>query len=103
MCLSASQRWWKFFEDYHAKRARAPDQQLFCVSYDLSKAHDPVQEYSIRASLERFSFPPNVVDYVCSSLWNSKSRVRTRDGPTAPFDVRSCVRQSDPLAPLIFM
>ena len=91
------------FEDHRSKKARDPQSQLFCVSYDLSKAYDSVQEYSIRASLERFEFPPEIVDYVCSSLWGSRSRVRTRDGPTEPFDVLSCVRQGDPLAPLIFI
>jgi hypothetical protein len=91
------------FEDHLAKRARNPGSQLFCVSYDLSKAYDSVQEYSIRASLERFEFPPEIVDYVCSSLWDSRSRVQTRDGPTEAFEVRSCVRQGDPLAPLIFI
>jgi hypothetical protein len=54
-------------------------------------------------SLERFEFSPKIVDYVCSSLWGCKSRVRTRDGPTEAFDVLSCVRQGDPLAPLIFI
>ena len=77
--------------------------ELFCVSYDLSKAYDSVQEYTIRATLERFSFPPEIVNYVCSSLWGSKSSVRTKGGPTEPFDVLSCVRQGDPLAPLIFI
>ena len=91
------------FEDHLAKKATDPQSQLFCVSYDLSKAYDSVQEYSIRASLERFEFPSEIVDYVCSSLWGSQSRVRTRDGPTEAFDVLSCVRQGDPLAPLIFI
>jgi hypothetical protein len=91
------------FEDHLAKKAKDPRSQLFCVSYDLSKAYDSVQEYSIRASLERFEFPPEFVDYVCSSLWDSQSRVQTRDGPTKAFKVQSCVRQGDPLAPLIFI
>ena len=91
------------FEDHLSKKKEDPRSQLFCVSYDLSKAFDSVQEYSIRVSLERFEFPPKIVDYVCSSLWGSKSRVRTRDGPTEAFDVLSCVRQGDPLAPLIFI
>jgi hypothetical protein len=91
------------FEDHQSKRVRDPKAQLFCVSYDLSKAYDSVQEYSIRASLERFEFPVEIVDYVCSSLWGSQSRVQTRDGPTKTFDVLSCVRQGDPLAPLVFI
>jgi exonuclease III len=91
------------FEDHLGKRRADPQASLYCVSYDLSKAFDSVQEYSIRASLERFEFPPEIVDYVCSSLWDSKSSVRTRDGPSKSFDVLSSVRQGDPLAPLIFI
>jgi exonuclease III len=91
------------FEDHLGKRRADPRASLYCVSYDLSKAYDSVQEYSIRASLERFELPPEIVDYVCSSLWGSKSRVRTRDGPSATFDVLSSVRQGDPLAPLVFI
>jgi exonuclease III len=90
-------------EDHKSKRAEDGRAELFCVSYDLSKAYDSVQEYSIRAALERFELPRCVVDYVCSSLWNSTSSVRTRDGPSKPFDVLSSVRQGDPLAPLVFI
>jgi hypothetical protein len=91
------------FEDHLGKRRADPRANLYCVSYDLSKAYDSVQEYSIRVSLERFELPPEIVDYVCSSLWGSKSRVRTRDGPSDTFDVLSSVRQGDPLAPLVFI
>jgi ribonuclease HI len=91
------------FEDHLGKRRDDLRASLYCVSYDLSKAFDSVQEYSIRASLERFQLPPEIVDYVCSSLWGSKSRVRTRDGPSNTFDVLSSVRQGDPLAPLVFI
>ena len=44
------------FEDHMSNRAENHRAELFCVSYDLSKAYDSVQEYSIRAALERFSF-----------------------------------------------
>ncbi len=90
-------------EDHKSKHLEDSRAELFCVSYDLSKAYDSVQEYSIRAALERFEFPPCVVDYLCSSLWGSTSSVRTRDGPSEPFDVLSSVRQGDPLAPLVFI
>jgi hypothetical protein len=40
------------------------------------------------------------VDYVCSSLWGSKSRVRTRDGPPTRS---TCPHQSGTLAPLLFI
>jgi hypothetical protein len=56
------------FEDHVVKKKEDPQSELFCVSYDLSKAFDSVQEYSIRVSLERFEFPPEIVDYVCQLL-----------------------------------
>ena len=36
------------FEDFNEKSAVDKAAQLFCVSYDLSKAYDSVQEFSIR-------------------------------------------------------
>lgn len=75
---------------------------LYVVSYDQSKAYDSVQEYTIRASLERFNMPELFIRYAVSCLHDARSRVRTAGGLTAPFAVRSGVRQGDPLAPLLY-
>jgi len=76
---------------------------LFAVSYDLRKAYDCVQEYSLRAALTRAGTPPAFVDYVCSSLKSARSQVRTKHGLTKGFDLKTSVRQGDPLAPLLFI
>ena len=76
---------------------------LFLSSYDQAKAYDSVQEFSIRASLERFNMPESFIQLVVSGLHNATSCVRTAGGLTKPFTIRSGVRQGDPLAPLIFM
>jgi exonuclease III len=76
---------------------------LYALSYDQSKAYDSVQAFTIRASLERFNFPEIFIKYVLSGLEGATSRVRTKDGLTAPFDLSSGVRQGDPLSPIIYI
>ena len=65
------------FEDFAEKSEADCKAELFCVSYDLSKAYDSVQEYSLRATLERFEFPESAITYIVSSLWSSTSCVMT--------------------------
>ncbi len=69
---------------------------LYVVSYDQSTAYDSVQAYSIKASLERFGFPELFIQYVLSGLSGATSRVRTAGGLTAPFELKSSVRQETP-------
>ena len=88
------------FEDHHERKGK---KSLFTVSYDLKKAYDCVQEYSLRAALTRAGTPREFVEYVCSSLKAAKSRVRTKHGLTKGFDIKTSVRQGDPLAPLLFI
>ena len=76
---------------------------LYVLSYDQSKAYDSVQPYTIRASLERFNFPEVFIRYVLSGLDGATSRVRTKHGLTGKFDLRTGVRQGDPLSPLIYI
>jgi ribonuclease HI len=83
-------------------RERGGDTKLYCVSYDQSKAYDSVQEFTIRASLERFNMPEKFIRYVVSGLRGATSRVRTAGGLTRPFTLQSSVRQGDPLAPIIY-
>ena len=88
------------FEDHHERKGK---KSFFTVSYDLKKAYDCVQEYSLRAALTRAGTPREFVEYVCSSLKAAKSRVRTKHGLTKGFDIKTSVRQGDPLAPLLFI
>jgi ribonuclease HI len=85
------------------RRPRAEQPDLYVLSYDQRKAFDSVQQYSIRASLERFNFPQKAVDFICSSLEDAWSAVRTKGGMTKRFPVRASVRQGDPLSPLVYI
>src|SRR4051812_43868732 len=78
------------FEDYHERKGR---KALFTVSYDLRKAYDCVQEYSLRAALTRAGTPLAFVEYVCSSLKSARSQVRTKHGLTKGFALLTSVRQ----------
>jgi hypothetical protein len=75
---------------------------LYLVSYDQRKAFDKVQKFTIRASMERLNMPEPLILFVLSSLTNAKSRVRTYDGLTKSFTLRSSVRQGDPLSALLY-
>jgi exonuclease III len=89
-------------EDWQQANQGPGSSDLFVVSYDQAKAYDSVQEYTIRASLERFNMPVEFIDYVTSGLRDANSQVRTEGGLTDPFELTSSVRQGDPLAPLIY-
>jgi hypothetical protein len=88
-------------EDYH--REKKGKSELFALSYDQAKAYDSVQQYSIRCTLERFGFPCEAVEFFCSTLEEAYSAVRTDNGNTARFPVRTSVRQGDPFAPILFI
>jgi len=91
--------WRQSRQDGRARRRR-PD--LYLVSYDQAKAYDSVQEYTIRASMERFNMPESLISLVTSGVHDAFSCVRTAGGLTRPFPVKSGVRQGDPLSPLIY-
>ena len=73
------------------------------TSYDISKAFDSVQHFTIRASCERLNLPEEFIAYVLASLDGAESHVRCKDGLTSPFRIGSSVRQGDPLAALVFI
>ena len=79
------------------------DSDLFITSYDVRKAFDSVQAYSIRAACERLNMPEPFIRYVLMTLVGARSAVYTRDGITGSFDLMSGVRQGDPLSALIFI
>jgi hypothetical protein len=88
-------------EDFKSRKERS--KKLFLISYDQAKAYDSVQWYVVKAALARLRMPPRFIDFVLSGLEGARSQVRTRDGLTEPFDLRSSVRQGDPLAPLVYL
>jgi hypothetical protein len=70
--------------------------------YDQRKAYDSVQAYSVRAALQRLSFPPPFVEYVMSSLDGALSKIRTWHGFTSVRVMYSGLRQGDPLSPILY-
>jgi exonuclease III/ribonuclease HI len=92
-------------EDWHHKKAvvgKRAAGKLYVVSYDQAKAYDKVNQFTIKASMERFNMPPHLIEYVLSGLTDATSRVRTYGGLTNKFTIKSSVRQGDPLAPIIY-
>lgn len=79
------------------------DKDLFICSYDLRKAFDSVQRFAIRASMERFNMPEQLIRFVMATLTGATSKVRTEAGLTDSFALSSSVRQGDPLSPLLFV
>ena len=87
----------------NTQHALSTNHNLFLVSYDIAKAFDSVQRYSITATLHRYNIPKNVTAFTVSGLTNATSSVITKDGPTNPISLRSSIRQGDPLAAIIFL
>ena len=77
-------------------------ERIFCASYDVRKAFDSVQTYSLIAACERLNMPDTFIKYVVKTLDGARSAVYTHDGPTGTFDLLSGVRQGDPLSAILF-
>jgi exonuclease III len=88
-------------EDYNS--SKAGKNPLLVMLYDQSKAYDSVQWYALKAALRRCRLPDNFISYVRSCLDGAKASVHTAHGLTAPFVVRTGVRQGDPLSPLLYL
>ena len=78
-------------------------ENLIILCYDIKKAFDSVQKYSIEATLNRFNFPIKTISLILSALDNATSCVKTHHGPTAPIKLLTSVKQGDPLAALLFI
>ena len=90
-------------EDFKEKHKLNSKSTLFLLAYDQEKAYDSVQEYTIRASLERFNFPELFISFVLCNLHQASSCFKTFYGPTREFQVETSVRQGDPLSPLVYI
>ena len=61
-----------------------PD-DLFVVSYDIRKAFDSVQRFSIIAACRRLGMPDSFAKYVVATLDGASSSVRCRHGLSESF------------------
>jgi ribonuclease HI len=75
---------------------------LNLILYDLAKAFDSVQKFSIKAACERYNLPPAFIELMLNMLTEADSSVRTSAGNTRAFRLRTSVRQGDPMAALLF-
>ena len=90
-------------EDYLERAKSDPDAELFLTSYDVRKAFDSVQGFTLLATCERFGLPKIFASILVSSLSGGVSRVRTAGGLTEPIQILTSVRQGDPLAAIAFV
>ena len=90
-------------EDYRERCPTDAALELVVTSYDIRKAFDSVQHFSIRASCERLNLPEEFIGYILSTLDRAESKVKCADGLTTSFPILSSVRQGDPLAALVFI
>ena len=90
-------------EDFQECRLENDGLELVVTSYDIRKAFDSVQHFTIQASCERLNLPEPFIRYLLGTLQGAESRVRCADGLTEPFTIMSSVRQGDPLAALVFI
>jgi hypothetical protein len=90
-------------EDMIQKRKRNDKKSFYLVSYDMKKAYDRVQFFSIRPTLERFNLPESFIKYLENTQFSLRACFKTFYGLTEDFSVTNSIRQGDPLAPLIFV
>ena len=90
-------------EDFQERRRADASLELIVTSYDIRKAFDSVQHFSIRSSCERLNLPERFIALLLAMLDGATSRVRCADGLTDDFPILSSVRQGDPMAALVFI
>jgi len=90
-------------EDAQHRPDQTATDDVFVASYDLSKAYDAIQAFTIELSLRRFNFPQAFISFFLSTLEEASASVLTPFGLSKPFRLLSSVKQGCPLAPLIFI
>ena len=69
---------------------------------DLTKAYDSVDRTALVAVLRSYGVPHQLVNIIQELHTDTRCHVRTRDGVSEDFQVRSGVRQGCVLSPLLF-
>ena len=84
------------------RNARARKAELVIGWLDLSNAFNSVPHSSILRAFELHGLPPKAINVIRNMYSGVTTRVRTRDGLTAPIAIQSGVRQGCPLSPDVF-
>lgn len=83
--------------------AQDRDIPLCILGLDLEKAFDSINHHYFKAVLSHLNFGNNFRDWVDLLYADINSTVVVNGGCTAPFKVKSGVRQGCPLSPALFI
>ena len=84
------------------ERAAEHRTPLMMCFVDLTKAYDSVDRSALMAVLKSYGVPWQLVDIIQGLYSGTWCQVRTTDGMSEAFEVRSGVRQGCVLSPLLF-
>ena len=79
------------------------DYPLVGVFVDFSKAFDSVSWAALRAILEKWGVPAELITAIFSVMEGHKIIIKTDDGLSEPISVQAGVLQGDTLAPFLFV
>jgi hypothetical protein len=82
--------------------ARLKNKPLYVVLLDQEKAYDRIDHEFLWKSLQKFGVPPEIVKAIQGCYSQAQSVVSINKFTSEPFDVKSGVRQGDPLSCLLF-
>jgi hypothetical protein len=82
--------------------ARLKEEPLYLVLLDQEKAYNRVDHEFLWKSLEKFGVPQELIKAIQGCYSRAQSVVSVNRFTSEPFDVKSGVRQGDPLSCLLF-
>lgn len=87
----------------HYKENKNSD--CYMILYDISKAYDSLNWWSIERALERLGVDPDFIDFVMNSHKGSHLAMRTniKGNITPKVEMKKAIKQGCPLAPLLFI
>ena len=77
-------------------------ENAFCLALDLEKAYDRIMRQSIEDVMIHYQFPPKFRATINAIIGSTMARVQVNNIISTEFEVKSGVKQGDPLSPLLF-